>query len=207
LEAAGAATRDALVARARLLASVGLVWHAVEAAVALVAGIVAGSVALVGFGADSVVEGMAGVAVLWRFAPVRSRSDHAEHRAQRLIGASFFAIAAYVTVEAVLSLTGGREPDASYAGIALAAVTLLVMPPLARAKASVGAQLESSATRSEGRQNMLCAYLSAGLLVGLVANAAAGWWWADPAAALAIAAVAAREGREAWRGDDDCCAH
>ena len=150
---------------------------------------------------------MAGVVVLWRFARARARSDHAERRAQRLIGASFFAIAAYVTVEATLSLAGGREPDVSYTGIALAAVTLLVMPPLARAKASVGEQLESSATKSEGRQNMLCAYLSAGLLVGLVANAAAGWWWADPAAALAIAAVAAREGREAWRGEDDCCAH
>src|SRR5205809_1757799 len=204
MSALGAAPREALVSRARLLARAGLAWHGVEAAVALAAGIAAGSVALVGFGADSLVEGVAGVIVLWRFAAARVSSERAERLAQRLIGASFLLIALYVAAEAIHSLAGGGEPEVSYVGIALAAVTLVVMPPLALAKARVAERLGSSATRSEGRQNMLCAYLSAGLLVGLGANAVAGWWWADPIAALAIAAVAVHEGREAWRGEA-CC--
>jgi divalent metal cation (Fe/Co/Zn/Cd) transporter len=201
--------RAPLVRRARMLALLGLGWHLVEAAVAIGAGIVASSVALVGFGADSLVEAVAGVVVLWRFAGARAGSADAERRAQRLIGASFFAIAAYVGVEATRSLIGGHEPDASWIGIALSAVTIATMPPLAAAKARVADQLGSAATRSEGRQNLLCAYLSAALLVGLLANAALGWWWADPLAALAVAAVAVREGRSAWRGDpgcaDGCC--
>jgi divalent metal cation (Fe/Co/Zn/Cd) transporter len=201
------AEREALVRRAQLLARLGLAWHGIEAAVALAAGVVAGSVALVGFGADSLVEAVAGFVVLWRFAGTRASSDAAERRAQRLIGLSFFLIAAYVGVEAVRSLAGGEHPEASTVGIVLAAVTLATMPPLALAKARVGEKLGSSATKSEGRQNMLCAYLSAGLLVGLGVNALFGWWWADPAVALAIAAVAVHEGREAWRGEDcACCA-
>ncbi len=198
--------RAALVRRARLLAWVGLGWHVVEAAVAVVAGIAAGSIALVGFGADSLIEAVAGLVVLWRFAATRASSDAAERPAQRLIAASFYLLAAYVAVEAVRALIGGHHPDASWLGIGLAAVTLATMPPLARAKGRVGVALGSSATSSEGRQNMLCAYLSAGLLVGLAANALFGAWWADPAVALAIAAVAVREGRNAWRGDDSCCA-
>ena len=198
--------RARLVRRARLLAWLGLGWHAVEAAVAIGAGIVASSVALVGFGADSLVEGGAGIVVLWRFAATRAASEDAERRAQRLIGASFFAIAVYVAVESVRALTGGHEPEASWVGIALAAAALVTMPPLAMAKTRLGARLGSAATAGEGRQNMLCAYLSAALLVGLVANAALGWWWADPVAALLIAAVALREGREAWRGEQcGCC--
>ncbi len=118
---------------------------------------------------------------------------------------SFYVIAVYVGVEAIRSLVGGHEPDASWVGIGLAAVTVVAMPPLALAKARVGERLQSSATRSEGRQNMLCAYLSAGLLAGLLANALLAWWWADPVAALAIAGVAIREGRQAWRGEDCCC--
>ena len=203
------ADRAALVRRARLLAWAGLGWHAVEATVAIAAGIVASSVALVGFGADSVVEAVAGVVVLWRFAGARAGSDDAERRAQRLIGASFFAIALYVAVEAGRSLTGGQEPEASWVGIGLSVATLVTMPPLAAAKARVAARLGSAATRSEGRQNLLCAYLSAALLVGLLANAALGWWWADPLAALVVAGVALREGRAAWRGEpgcaDGCC--
>ena len=199
------AERARLVRRARLLAWMGLAWHGVEAAVAVGAGIAAGSVALVGFGADSLVEAVAGVVVLWRFAAARAASEDAERRAQRLIGASFFAIALYVAAEALRSLAGGHEPDASWVGIALSVVTLATMPPLAVAKARLGARLASAATRSEGRQNMLCAYLSAALLAGLLANALLGWWWADPVTALVIAAVAVREGREAWRGEA-CCA-
>ena len=197
--------RARLVRRARLLAWLGLGWHAIEAAVALAAGIAASSVALVGFGADSLIEGLAGIVVLWRFAAARAASEEAERRAQRLIGASFVLIAVYVGVEAVRGLVGGHEPDASWVGIALSVAALVTMPPLAIAKGRLGARLGSAATAGEGRQNMLCAYLSAALLVGLVANAALGWWWADPAAALLIAGVALREGREAWRGEDCGC--
>jgi divalent metal cation (Fe/Co/Zn/Cd) transporter len=200
--------RDSLVRRARFLARLGLAWHAIEAAVAIGAGIAASSIALVGFGADSLVESLAGLVLLWRFRDRRSHSELAERRAQRLIGLSFLVIAAYVGVEAIRSLIGGHEPSVSYLGIGLAAVTLATMPPLAAAKSRVAHQLGSPATRSEGRQNLLCAYLSAALLVGLGANAAFGWWWADPVTALLIAAVAVNEGREAWRGEgcaDDCC--
>jgi divalent metal cation (Fe/Co/Zn/Cd) transporter len=203
-----AADRAPLVRRARFLAGLGLGWHLVEAAIALLAGIAAGSIALVGFGADSVVEGAAGVVVLWRFSSRQAASERAERRAQRLIGASFFAIAVYVGIEALVTLVAGDHPQSSWVGIGLAVVTLATMPPLAAAKARVGVKLNSAATRSEGRQNLLCAYLSAALLVGLVANAALGWWWADPAAALVIAVAAIDEGRDAWRGEgcaDDCC--
>jgi divalent metal cation (Fe/Co/Zn/Cd) transporter len=190
-----------LVSRARLLASLGIAWHIIEAAIAFAAGAAAGSIALVGFGADSLVETLAGLIVLWRFADRRSESETAEQRAQRLIGLSFFLVAAYVAVEALRTLTGANHPDASWIGIGLAAVTLVTMPALASAKARVGERLGSSATKSEGRQNLLCAYLSAGLLVGLSANALLSWWWADPATALLIAGVAVHEGREAWRGE------
>jgi divalent metal cation (Fe/Co/Zn/Cd) transporter len=199
--------REPLVRRAKRLAWLGVGWHAIEAAVAVGAGIVAGSVALVGFGADSLVESFAGFALLWRFGASRASSERAERRAQRLIGASFFVIAAYVAIEAIGTLLGGSHPDVSYVGIGLAAVALITMPPLAAAKAHVGEKLGSSATKSEGRQNLLCAYLSAALLAGLGANAILGWWWADPVTALLIAAVAMNEGREAWAGGDcdDCC--
>jgi divalent metal cation (Fe/Co/Zn/Cd) transporter len=197
--------QDELVRRAKLLARLGLGWHAIEASVAIIAGVVAGSIALVGFGADSLIESAAGVVLLWRFAATRASSEAAERRAQRLIGASFYLLAGYVAVEAIRTLADAHHPDVSWVGIGLAAVTLLTMPPLAAAKARVGERLGSSATKSEGRQNLVCAYLSAALLAGLGANAIAGWWWADPASALLIAAVAVHEGREAWRGDA-CCA-
>jgi hypothetical protein len=204
LDSAAGMGRAQLVRRARLLAWAGLGWHAVEAVIAVIAGLAAGSIALVGFGADSVVEGIAGVVVLWRFTEHRTQSEAAERRAQQLIGISFYAIAAYVAVEAIRTLAIADHPEASWVGIGLAAVTLSVMPALAAAKARVGDRLGSSATKSEGRQNLLCAYLSAGLLVGLAANAFLGWWWADPVTAFLIAAVAVNEGREAWRGEA-CC--
>lgn len=196
--------RQRLVGRARLLAGLGIGWHAIEAAVAILAGLAASSIALIGFGADSIVESLAGLVLIWRFVGSRSGSEAAERRAQRLIGASFFVIATYIAVEAMRTLATGQEPEASWVGIGLAAVTLVTMPPLAWAKARVGQRLGSSATKSEGRQNLLCAYLSGGLLVGLSANALLGWWWADPITAFAIAAVAVHEGREAWRGEA-CC--
>jgi divalent metal cation (Fe/Co/Zn/Cd) transporter len=198
--------RAKLVRRAKLLAWIGVGWHGIEATVAIVAGVAASSIALVGFGADSLVESVAGFVLLWRFAVSRATSEDAERRAQRLIAASFYVIAVYVAVEAIRSLAGASEPQTSWVGIGLAAFTAATMPPLAIAKARVGDRLGSSATKSEGRQNMLCAYLSLGLLAGLGANALLGWWWADPVAALLIAGMAVREGRNAWRGEDSCCA-
>jgi divalent metal cation (Fe/Co/Zn/Cd) transporter len=197
--------REALVRRARLLAWAGLAWHALEAAIALFAGVAAGSIALVGFGADSLIEATAGVVVVWRFAGARASSERAERQAQRLIAASFVALAAYVGVVSILALARGDHPGVSWPGIGLAAVTVVLMPGLALAKARVGEELGSSATKSEGRQNLVCAYLSVALLVGLGANALWGVWWADPVAALVVAAVALREARASWRGDA-CCA-
>lgn len=196
--------RASLVRRAKLLAWLGLGWHGIEATIAIAAGVAAGSIALIGFGADSMIESLAGFVLLWRFAATRASSESAERSAQKVIAVSFYALAAYIGIEAVRTLVAGDHPGVSWVGIALSVVTLLTMPPLAIAKGRVGDRLGSSATRSEGRQNMICAYLSAALLVGLGANALAGWWWADPLAALTVAAVAVREGREAWRGNV-CC--
>jgi divalent metal cation (Fe/Co/Zn/Cd) transporter len=210
----GTGERERLVRQAKLLAWLGVGWHGVEAAIAVGAGLVAGSIALVGFGADSLIESLAGIILLWRFAASRATSETAERKAQRLVGLSFYLLAAYVGFEAVGSLLSGERPETSWVGMGLAAFTLTTMPPLAIAKARLGERLGSSATRSEGQQNMLCAYLSAALLVGLGANALSGLWWADPTAALVIAGVAIRAGRESWRGGscctapvvtDDCC--
>jgi divalent metal cation (Fe/Co/Zn/Cd) transporter len=162
---------------------------------------------LVGFGADSLIEAAAGVVVLWLMSDSRSASPSAERRAQQLIAVSFAVLATYIGFEAIRDLIAGHHPDTSWVGIGLSVVTLATMPPLAVAKRRVGERLNSSATTSESRQTMLCAYLSAALLVGLLANAVVGWWWADPVVALAIAAVALREARDAWRGDAcSCCA-
>ncbi|MDQ6914935.1 MAG: cation transporter [Actinomycetota bacterium] len=199
--------RERLVHRARALAWLGLGWHLVEAAIALGAGVLAGSVALVGFGADSLIEGGAGLVVLWLMAGERSTSRRSERVAQRLIAASFAVLAGYVGVQAVRDLVLGHHPGVSWVGVGLAVVTLATMPPLAAAKRRVGQRLGSAATTSESRQTLLCAYLSAGLLAGLLANAVAGWWWADPLVALGIGGVALREARAAWRGEArDCCA-
>jgi len=199
------ATRDRLERRARLLAWGGNAWHVIEFAIAVGAGIAAGSIALVAFGIDSLIEVAAGTVVIWLARGGRSGSAAAERRAQQLIAASFFALAAYVIADSARAF-GGDHPDASWVGIGLALVTAPTMPLLARAKRRVGQQLGSRAVESEGSQNMLCAYLSIALLVGLTANALLGWWWADPIAGLIIAGVAVREGREAWSGDTcDCC--
>lgn len=196
-------SRARLVRRARLLAWAGIGWHVVEATVAVAAGVVAGSVALVGFGADSLIEAMAGLVVIWRLANAHAMS---ERRAQQLIGVSFYVLSAYVAIEASRSLVVADRPAVSWVGIGLSIVTLATMPPLATAKARVANALGSSATKSESRQTMLCAYLSAALLVGLGLNALLGWWWADPVTALGIAGVAVKEGRDAWRGESCCTA-
>jgi divalent metal cation (Fe/Co/Zn/Cd) transporter len=196
--------RARLERQARLLAWGGIGYHFVEFAVALTAGIAAGSIALIGFGADSLIEALAGFVVLWLFTGARIGSHSAERRAQQMIAGSFFLLAAYVGVESIRSLVGGHEPSVSWVGIGLAAFTTPTMPLLAAVKRRVGRRLSSSAAVKEAAQTQLCAYLSVALLVGLLANALAGWWWADPAAALVIAAVAVREGRQSWRGED-CC--
>jgi divalent metal cation (Fe/Co/Zn/Cd) transporter len=196
--------RARLVARARLLAWGANAWHMIEFAIAVAAGVASSSTALIGFGADSLIEALAGFVVLWRFARRRSESAAAERRAQQLVAISFFLLAAYVVGDTVRTLAGASHPQVSWPGIALAAFTAVTMPLLAVAKRRVGRQLDSAATVSEGSQNMVCAYLSVALLVGLGANAAFGAWWADSLAALVIAGVAIREGIESWRGDA-CC--
>jgi divalent metal cation (Fe/Co/Zn/Cd) transporter len=177
---------------------------AVEGGVAIAAGVVAGSIALVGFGLDSAIEGFASLIIVWRFTGQRMFSATAETRAQKLVAIQFFLLAPYVAVESVRTLINGSHPDVSAVGIALAASSLVLMPWLGRAKQRIGSRMGSSATASEGKQNMLCAYLAAALLVGLLGNALFGAWWLDPAVGLFIAVVAVQEGRESWRGDA-CC--
>jgi divalent metal cation (Fe/Co/Zn/Cd) transporter len=196
--------RRGLERQARRLAWGGIAYHVLEAAVAVGAGLAAGSIALIGFGADSLIESLAGFIVLWLFTGARLGSQAAERRAQQLVAVSFFVLAAYVGAESVRSLIGGHQPAASWVGIGLAAFTATTMPLLAAWKRRVGRKLNSSAAVKEASQTQLCAYLSIALLIGLGANALFGLWWMDPAAALVIAAVAIKEGRESWRGDG-CC--
>jgi divalent metal cation (Fe/Co/Zn/Cd) transporter len=204
--ATAVADRCQLERRARTLAWVGNAWHLIEFAIALAAGIAASSVALVAFGIDSLIELAAGGVIIWLFTGGRGASHNAERRAQQMIAVSFYGLALYVVIGSLHAFSGAH-PEASWVGIGLALVTAPTMPILAHAKRRVGQRLGSRATQSEGQQNMLCAYLSVALLVGLAANALFGFWWADPLAGLVIAAAAVNEGRKAWRGElcDDCC--
>jgi divalent metal cation (Fe/Co/Zn/Cd) transporter len=172
-------------------------------AVAITAGIVA-SIALVGFGLDSVMEGVASLIIVWRFTGDRVFSHSAEQRAQKLVAVQFFLLAPYVAFESVKALAGAEHPDVSWVGIGLSIGSVILMPMLGVAKQRLADELGSAATAGEGRQNMLCAYLAGALLVGLLGNALVGAWWLDPAVGLLIAAVAVKEGREAWRGEG-CC--
>jgi divalent metal cation (Fe/Co/Zn/Cd) transporter len=193
-----------LARRVRLLSWLSLGAMSVEGIVAIVAGIMAGSIALVGFGLDSAVEGFASVIIIWRFTGSRVMSQAAEHRAQKLVAIQFFILAPYVGFESVRALAGGEHPDVSVLGMALAVWSLITMPLLGIAKQRIAEEIGSAATKGEGRQNLLCAYLAAALLFGLVGNALVGAWWLDPVVGLLIAAVAVKEGAEAWRGDG-CC--
>jgi divalent metal cation (Fe/Co/Zn/Cd) transporter len=193
-----------LARRAKLLSWVSLGYMALEGLVAVAAGIAAGSIALIGFGIDSAIEGFASVVIVWRFSGWRTLSHAAENRAQRLVAIQFFILAPYVGFEAMRSLVNGSHPEESMVGIALAATSVIFMPLLGRAKQRIGSRIGSSATASEGKQNLLCAYLAAALLVGLLGNALFGAWWLDALVALFIAYVAVQEGREAWRGEA-CC--
>lgn len=176
----------------------------IEGAVGIAAGIVASSIALVGFGLDSVIEGLASAIVIWRFTGSRVFSHVAEQRAQKLVALQFFLLAPYVAFESVKALVGAEHPDVSWVGIGLAVSAVILMPMLGIAKERLADQLGSAATKGEGRQNMLCAYLAGALLVGLLGNALLGAWWLDPTVGLLIAAVAVKEGRDAWNGEG-CC--
>jgi divalent metal cation (Fe/Co/Zn/Cd) transporter len=195
-----------LARRARLLSWLSLAWMTVEGAVAILAGLAAGSIALIGFGLDSAIEGFASVVIVWRFTGSRIFSDAAESRAQKLVAIQFFVLAPYVAVESVRALVGGERPDETLVGIALAAGSVVFMPMLGIAKRRIADRLGSPATKGEARQNMLCAYLAGALLVGLLGNALVGAWWLDSTVGLLIAFVAVKEGREAWRGEGCCVA-
>jgi divalent metal cation (Fe/Co/Zn/Cd) transporter len=197
--------RDRLIRRAKALSWLSLAWMTVEGAVAITAALIAGSVALLGFGLDSAIEGLASVIVIWRFTGARRLSDHAEERARKAIAVSFFLLAPYVAQDAIRALAAGDHPTTSWVGIGLSISSIVVMPLLGRAKQRVGARLGSGATAGEGAQNLLCAYMAGGVVAGLGTNAAFGWWWLDPVIALVIAAAAVREGRDAWSGEGCAC--
>ena len=192
-----------------------------EGAIAITAGVLAGSIALIGFGIDSAIEGVASLVIVWRFTGSRLLSPLSEGRAQKLVAIQFFLLAPYVGYESVAALVTGERPDVSWVGIGLAASSVVVMPFLGITKERLADRLGSAATKGEGRQNMLCAYLAGALLLGLLGNALVGAWWLDAVVGLLIAGVAVKEGREAWRGegccvgdpfgapppDDDACSH
>ncbi|MFP5071182.1 cation transporter [Pseudonocardia nantongensis] len=195
--------RAVLTRRIRLLVAITIAYNVIEAVIAIAAGHAASSIALIGFGLDSVIEVSSAAAVAWQFAgrdPARR-----EHIALRIIAVSFFALATYVTVEALRALLGAGEADRSTVGIVLVAISVVIMPFLSWIQRSTGHELGSASAVADSKQTLLCTYLSAAVLAGLVLNAWLGWWWADPAAALVLAVLAVREGREAWNGRG-CCA-
>ncbi|CAM5553264.1 Cation transporter OS=Streptomyces alboniger OX=132473 GN=CP975_34025 PE=3 SV=1 [Streptomyces alboniger] len=199
--------RGVLAKRIRLLVAATIAYNVIEASVALTAGALASSTALIGFGLDSVIEVSSAATVAWQF----SAREHAvrearEKTALRIIALSFFVLAGYIAVDAVHALTGTSEAARSLPGIVLAALSLAVMPVLSAAQRRAGREIGSASAVADSKQTLLCTYLSAVLLVGLVLNATLGWSWADPVAALVIAAVAVKEGRDAWRGDGCCSA-
>jgi divalent metal cation (Fe/Co/Zn/Cd) transporter len=202
---------DVLRRRAWWLTALTIGWNALEAVVAISSGLAAGSIALVGFGLDSVVEVSSALVIVWRLSRRdldREANERTERRAVRLIALSFFAIAAYVTVDAALKLLGiDDHPEQSAVGLAITALSLVVMPALAWAKRRVAAGLGSVALEADAAETQLCTYLSAVVLIGLAANSLAGWWWMDPLAGLIVAALAIREGRTAWASGElcDCC--
>jgi divalent metal cation (Fe/Co/Zn/Cd) transporter len=194
--------RAVLTRRVRVLVAATITYNVVEAVVALAAGSIASSAALIGFGLDSIIEVASATAVAWQFAGADPRAR--ERAALRVIACSFFALAAYVTVESFRSLLGAGEAEPSAVGIVLAACSLLIMPFLSAAQRRAGRELGSHSAVADSKQTLLCTYLSGVLLLGLLLNATLGWSWADPIVALVIAAVAVKEGRTAWRGEH-CC--
>jgi divalent metal cation (Fe/Co/Zn/Cd) transporter len=202
----GSASWFRLARRAKVLAALTLVWLGIEGAIGVVAGLLAGSIALVAFGLDSAIEGLASVIVIWRFTGTRTISADAERRAQKWVAVSFFLLAPYVAAEAIETLIEGAPAETSWLGIGLTAGTLVLCPWLGRAKQRIGEKIGSRATYGEGTQTMLCAILAGAVLVGLTANTLFGVWWLDPAIALAISAICVREGQKARRGEQCVCA-
>jgi divalent metal cation (Fe/Co/Zn/Cd) transporter len=196
------ARRVVLTSRVRWLVGATITYNVIEAVIAITAGSIASSTALIGFGLDSVIEVASAAAVAWQFSGADPEAR--ERTALKVIAVSFFALAAYVTVESVRSLFGGEPAEHSTVGIVLAAVSLLVMPGLSYAQRRAGRELGSATAVADSKQTLLCTYLSGVLLVGLLLNSLFGWSWADPVVAIVIAAVAVKEGREAWKGDH-CC--
>jgi divalent metal cation (Fe/Co/Zn/Cd) transporter len=202
--ASSEASRAAAIGRGRLLEYLTIGWNLIEGLVAVGSGVLAGSTALIGFGVDSFIESLSGATLLWRLHG--SKGEDREKLALRLVGISFLLLAAYVGFESIDKLIVREEPEVSVIGIAIAILSLIVMPLLARAKRRVAADINSRALHADGRQTDLCAYLSAILLVGLLLNALWGWWWADPLAGLIMMPIIANEGYAALRGEtcDDC---
>lgn len=190
---------------ARRLSWISLGWMSVEGVVGMVAGIAAGSIALVGWALSSGVEGLASIIVIWRFTGSRTHSETAEAKAQKAVAVSFWLLAPYVAVESLRDLITGHQPGPSLLGIGLTISSLVAMPALGMAKHRLGTRLSSAATAGEGTQNILCACLAAAVLVGLALNATLGWWWVDPVVGLMVAGVAVKEGKGAWGGHDACC--
>lgn len=189
---------------ARALSWLSLLWMTVEGAAGIASGIAVGSVALVGWALSSAVEGLASGIVIWRFTGQRTHSEDSEARAQKFVAVSFFLLAPYVAAGSIRELLIRGETRPNLLAIVLLCSSAVLMPVLGVAKHRLGLRLSSGATSGEGTQNLLCAYLAVAVLIGLVVEHWFGWWWFDPIAGLAVAAVAVREGREAWRGDE-CC--
>jgi divalent metal cation (Fe/Co/Zn/Cd) transporter len=197
----GGEARSRLIRRARLLSGMSLAWMTIEAVVAIMAALIAGSVALLGFGVGSLIELVSAGTILWLYTGSRGSSSEAERRAQQVIAVCFMALALYVTSDAITTFTGGAHPITSWAGAVVVAGAIIFMPLLARAKGRVAAQLGSVATAGDAAQSWLCAISAAAVLLSILANAALGWWWLDPIAGLVIAGLAVHEGRKAWAGE------
>ena len=199
--------RTALIQQVKLISWLSLAWMTAEGAIGVTAGITANAIALIGYGLDSSIEGIASIVIIWRFTGQRIHSDNAEQRAQKIVALTFFLLAPYIVVAAIQHLATGNQARASWVGIGLALISITLMPLFGRAKKRIGNQLHSNATAGEGTQNILCAYLSFAILIGLAANAVLGFWWADPLVALIIAIVAIQAGILTWRRQacDDAC--
>ena len=189
-----------------MLSWLSLAWMGTEGLVGIATGVVAGSIALTGFGLNAFVEGFASLVIVWRFSGSRLHSEKAETRAHRIVALQFFVLAPYVIYEALSKLLHADQPETSWIGIGLVTTSAIGMPMLGRAKRRLAHKLGSGATHGEGTQNILCGYLAVAVLAGLLGNAVLGFWWLDPVAALAIAGLAVREGLESWRGESCGCA-
>jgi divalent metal cation (Fe/Co/Zn/Cd) transporter len=206
--AVGQDERAFLIGRIKLISWLSLVWMTAEGVIGTTVGIMSNSIALIGYGVDSTITGVASVIIIWRFTGSRIDSEASERQAQKIVAITFFLLAPYIIAAAVHHLITGSEAQASWLGIGLAVTSVILMPLFGRAKKRIGNRLGSSATTGEGTQNILCAYLSLAILIGLLSNAVLGLWWADPLVALIVAVVAVQTGINTWCGescDDLAC--